>query len=333
MSYLNSLYKEAKAHWRGENSIAFSFWVIAIVVTPILIFLFSYGLEEIINLFLTGGIYADSNLAKFRVISFITNIIVFTWCYIGLWRSCTNNYPNTSWFKESNIPSKIGYALFNICARATLLILCIIISGTIIFHYKDVLNTIKTAFTWETQTPIYINGDRLEIIGEIQYDIANKIITLLNENPQITVIGIDSNGGLTTEARKIASAIKLRSLNTYSPNVCLSACTIVFMAGKERYVGEGIHFAFHRYRRYDTASISTNIHPKDISFFLQQGVVKDFLDNLEVRLSDHDWARPSIKSLLESHIVNGGIVLGDKIIAPTEALVMEWLNQSSVEKD
>ena len=62
----------------------------------------------------------------------------------------------------------------------------------------------------------------------------------------LKVVHLNSTGGRILEAERIGALIKGRNLSTYVPAQCLSACTIIFLSGHERFIGPSGRLGFHQ---------------------------------------------------------------------------------------
>ena len=69
---------------------------------------------------------------------------------------------------------------------------------------------------------------------------------LLLDAPKVKTVSLASPGGLTLESRLIAALVRKRKLNTYVEQYCASACTQVFVAGRERTIGPQGELGFHQ---------------------------------------------------------------------------------------
>lgn len=66
--------------------------------------------------------------------------------------------------------------------------------------------------------------------------------------PAITTVVLTSEGGWIREGLLLAKVIRERRLNTYVERVCVSACTIAFLAGSERVAEPNARIGFHAFR-------------------------------------------------------------------------------------
>ncbi len=83
--------------------------------------------------------------------------------------------------------------------------------------------------------------------GDLDYGISDQVEKLVNQNPGVVAIVLNSDGGLLYEASQLSKTILLNSLNTYTNNGCSSACTIAYISGSKRFIHEDSYLGFHKY--------------------------------------------------------------------------------------
>src|SRR5207247_8750334 len=69
---------------------------------------------------------------------------------------------------------------------------------------------------------------------------------MLRQRPEARILRLNSRGGRIGEAYKLRDIIGPRGMTTYTSSGCYSACTDVFLAGKERVVHQDARLGFHR---------------------------------------------------------------------------------------
>ena len=101
-------------------------------------------------------------------------------------------------------------------------------------------------------------GTELEVSGDVIYGLARQLSDQLAAHPSVWRLRLDSSGGLTEEATAAAQVIAAHDLTTVVSGECSSACTAMFLAGKDRTIeGQG-RLGFHAARRADTIRTSNN---------------------------------------------------------------------------
>lgn len=99
-------------------------------------------------------------------------------------------------------------------------------------------------------TPLDVFADpilgRIVVSGNVTHDSDRLFKEVVRANPNLTVVQIESYGGYVKEAMEMARMIRALKLDTVSMRRCASACTLMFVAGKSRYLGPEARFRFHR---------------------------------------------------------------------------------------
>jgi len=90
------------------------------------------------------------------------------------------------------------------------------------------------------------DGATVYIVGTIADDAFLRFDALLQQAPNVWRVYLASPGGLTIEGRLIAALVRKRHLDTYVETYCASACTQVFVAGRERVLGPDGQLGFHQ---------------------------------------------------------------------------------------
>jgi len=90
------------------------------------------------------------------------------------------------------------------------------------------------------------DGETVYIVGPIMDDAFLRFDALLLHAPKLKRVYLASSGGLTIEARLIAALVRKRHLDTYVEHYCASACTQVFVSGRERVLGPEAELGFHQ---------------------------------------------------------------------------------------
>ncbi len=73
-----------------------------------------------------------------------------------------------------------------------------------------------------------------------------KFSDMLRANPKVSTVYLASSGGLVQQGRLIAALVRKHRLNTYVEHYCASACTQIFVSGRERWVAPNALIGFHQ---------------------------------------------------------------------------------------
>ncbi|TNF59095.1 MAG: hypothetical protein EP307_10970 [Rhodobacteraceae bacterium] len=95
-------------------------------------------------------------------------------------------------------------------------------------------------------------------VPEALQDISGADVDLfrraLRDNPQVTLVQLNSYGGEVEAARDMADLVRERQLDTRVEGTCDSACPILFLAGRNRSLAPEGRIGFHRFT-WDVDSI------------------------------------------------------------------------------
>lgn len=122
---------------------------------------------------------------------------------------------------------------------------------------------------------------RIVVRGHVSARSADDFERVVLANPQYQVVQIESHGGYVHDARRMAALIQSRHLDTVSFEKCASACTLMFAAGEQRFLGPNVKFGFHR-SGYPTMPRFSPIGESDrqsAQFLRQRGVAEDFIEH------------------------------------------------------
>lgn len=87
---------------------------------------------------------------------------------------------------------------------------------------------------------------RIIASGSIGWGSAKALEAVIQQNPQIKLLELDSYGGLVHEMHLIVPLVEKYQLDTLVLGKCASACTEVFLAGQRRFITPDTRFGFHR---------------------------------------------------------------------------------------
>ena len=164
------------------------------------------------------------------------------------------------------------------------------------------------------------DGAMVYVIGAIMDDSFLRFDELLLRSPKIKTVYLDSPGGLTLEGRLISALVRKRKLNTYVEHYCASACTQVFVAGRERILGPEGELGFHQAVGLDHAGGTSKLAPpttRQLSpttvfgingndtlrlAYEQAGIDQSFIVRALARGHDDMWF-PSPAELRQAHVI------------------------------
>jgi hypothetical protein len=174
----------------------------------------------------------------------------------------------------------------------------------------QVFEAARNAFLNDPDIPAYSirimrNSTEAEVSGGIKYGLGEDLTRILRAAPQIRVVHLDSTGGRVGEAEKLYKIIHDRGLNTYVSTECLSACTIAFAGGRERWIDANGKLGFH-------AMSSPGMTDDDLSdarhdqeeLFENAGFDPSFAART-IALRGDDWLYPTTEELIRAKVIIG----------------------------
>ena len=94
---------------------------------------------------------------------------------------------------------------------------------------------------------LFYNTEKSGLIKDyVTYSDVASFRALLVQNPEIANIDLNSSGGLTEAGLEIARVVADFDVSTTVSGECSSACTLIFLAGKNRQLLTGGLLGFHR---------------------------------------------------------------------------------------
>jgi hypothetical protein len=90
------------------------------------------------------------------------------------------------------------------------------------------------------------NGRELEFSGGITFGVAKEFASFVDALGSLELVHLNSRGGRIEEAQRIGNIIKAHDLNTYVASACESACTILFLSGRQRLITSESKVGFHQ---------------------------------------------------------------------------------------
>jgi len=212
-------------HWRGELPLAQAFWINLVVLMIILGLLerlmFPPFIEQ--ELAVTGAVI---------VYSLVVKLVIYPWQAVGVLRSCGLRIKSDSgrlWASAAQVGVVISLAVILLTTIETFQSLQI---------YKRNLLVEKIISPEPGYSLDLIGqGSLIHLRGPFEIGITSKLADLIERNPQVTGIILDSEGGQIYEGRGLARLIGENGLRTYTLDQCLSSCTTAFVAGELRTLG------------------------------------------------------------------------------------------------
>lgn len=225
-------------HWHGELPLGVSFWVngvlsnVVIVAVTLLVFSVIPRSDK-------------SLLIGIALLAFmIVTITVSIWQIGGIWRSA-----NASLARKK---IEGGSLFWPLVARIVVVFSAMGVLRTVAFDYTgpEMIEVFKVTLLGDPDIPDYRlevgpEGTSVLIEGGVKIGLPSDLRAILDANPGITRVYLNSPGGRLGPARATSELIRERGLSTYVAFDCASACTMIFTGGRERLVGPLARLGFH----------------------------------------------------------------------------------------
>jgi hypothetical protein len=140
------------------------------------------------------------------------------------------------------------------------------------------------------QFKVLANGQMLEFSGGITFGVANELNGFLQAMGNVRTVKLNSMGGRILEAQRMSDLIRAKGLTTFVAQDCMSACTIVFLGGKERVVLSAARIGFHQpaFRGMTAASRRAAIST-EMARLQRLGLSKAFAEKANVATPSGMW--------------------------------------------
>lgn len=152
------------------------------------------------------------------------------------------------------------------------------------------------------QFHLLMGGEVLEIAGSFSWSVPQNLQVTLAATPQVRVVSLNSPGGHLEPAMEVAEIIHSLGLATYVDRFCASACTVVFLAGRERWLAPGARLGFHQAHApgFSTADADAVLRAAYERFALPQAFIAHVL-----RIPPTDLWFPKPAELRVAQIITG----------------------------
>ncbi len=278
--------------WCGDYSLPVSYWVIGVVVNAILYLLVTAFAETISDMSLSPlGIFLSLTV----MYSFISSFTI--WQLVGIWRSAER-------YKTLNKFSSWG----GVAQFMVMIALLRFFSEMLITGFPLIIETGKNAFgesgIVDAKFQVLNNASEIELSGGMNYGTAQKLETFLKSSPTLSIIHLNNYGGYLSEGYKLAKLIKQYDLITYTSTECDSACTIAFLAGKEKLLGEQGKIGFHSTSIGNiSGELITEINAEYASYLRKHNIPGHFIKKAIETSADKLWF-PTHAELIDANVID-----------------------------
>ena len=148
-------------------------------------------------------------------------------------------------------------------------------------------------------------GEDVRLSGELDEGAADRLRALLDAHPAVARLHLTSEGGLVDEGAAIGEIVASRGLVTYVPDYCVSACTLAFVRGRERWIVAQARLGFHA--PYEPGLFGQDFQADSAperALYLGAGLAPDFVDAALATASDDIWI-PDPERLRAGGVITG----------------------------
>ncbi|WP_206486178.1 hypothetical protein [Thalassotalea sp. G2M2-11] len=306
-----------KLHWKGLLPLDLSYWVNVFAIGLALLFitppLFQYLADS----------DASSTVRGLLIIAFYVVITgVSIWQLVGLYRSAdkhTTRGGSSGWAMIAKLMVLIGIGRY-----------CYDMNQTGI---PFILESGKLIIGESKLPPLSIRvmnqGTEVELQGGLEFGASNRLSQVLVNNPSIRIIHLNSQGGRIAEAKKLAILVKQNKLITYSKTQCLSACPIVFLAGKEKLLGDSAKLGFHSASFGGVSGSDVEELNKSLLSQLEEAKVPSWFVKKVSKISSEDVWTPSTDELIKAGVIDKVVDSGNY----AHSGVSDWQNPTTIDQE
>ena len=307
-------------HWRGELSLPVSYWLNGILCGVVV------GASVTALAYATNG-HGDARplMWLFSLIAtWISAALLTLWQSVGVWRSATR-------YRQS------GKRFWGVAAKALVLLGAAQLAANFVMVGTAQLAGIYEivagdALVGPHEFHILANGQTLEFSGGITFGVEQELERFLDAMAGVRTVRLNSAGGRVLEAQKMSDLIRSRNLATFVAKDCLSACTIVFLGGKERFMLPTARLGFHQpaFRGMTAADRRAAIATEEQRLSERFGLSKAFAARANSAAPSAMWY-PDADELVRERVVtrlmspepplpaNGNATAADRPVVPTPA--------------
>ena len=181
------------------------------------------------------------------------------------------------------------------------------------------------------QIRLLAGGSEVEFSGGMSAGAAQELRQVLDANPGVGVVHLNSNGGLVSEGRQMFALLHELQIITTSDKYCVSACVLAFLGGRERYLAPAARLGLHEeFSDVVSKSQVEAFEQSDKQLMQSLGIPADFVNRAFSTPRDAVWV-PSVGELEAANVITGispdyivalrasGKSAGEDAISPTGA--------------
>jgi hypothetical protein len=222
------LWRHLKAHWRGELSLAWSYWINGVALRTLSglgLAVLAQPLEE----------QARTTALVLGGLMIVAGIVLTGWQSVGIWRSASHSSKRTS------------RRFWPVLAKITVVAGCLIDTlnlGTATADFVRLSSTLRDPLLADYRIERRAEHD-LVLTGVINETSVEAIIEALAD-PALAVLWVNSRGGLIEPATRLARLIRRKEVVVVAEDECISACVMLLAASPNASIFPYTQVTFHR---------------------------------------------------------------------------------------
>jgi hypothetical protein len=268
-------------HWRGELSLAQSYWVNGVLL--LLPFRMYFAIAS--AAFQAQPVETPVAAFEWTVLPFLLMFPLGIWAGVGIWRSAGRSIdegrPGWAWVARIIV-------LINACLLIHSAVLYAQLSWSLGCAYFDQRNAHYEAS---------IVQDRVIFSGEFTPESADALAPLLQTKGIARLVIRQSVGGYILPSLRIAKLIHDQGLTVVAGSDCASMCTVILAAGKDRLVMPTTIIRLHTGTLAGTNKAAEHWDEAE-SWYLQAGMTPDLLAKIRVHRGSQDLYEPTMSELI-----------------------------------
>lgn len=276
------------AHWRGAHTLVRSYWVNGVLVTLGILFAATISRPLLESLEVATSVYLVFALSAVL-------IAINIWQFVGIWRSASNTTRTTN-AKFWPIVAKIVITVGTLNGAFKLF--------TTVRDLFAVLSAVQTPALADYQLQEIADGE-LYLTGAINDRSVDETMEKLRAS-SISYLWINSHGGLTAPAIRLAHYIRDNQTTVVADGQCDSSCAIIFAASPRGIISPGTRIGFHEAEsivEFDTPELrAENERYLDAvsNYYKEVGMPDWFV----TKLAQEEFWTPTLIQLIELGLVD-----------------------------
>jgi hypothetical protein len=279
-------------HWRGEIPLWVSYWIFGFLGNIVsVLFVVTVGAA------LAAQQYNPRLFLCYLVTIWLGIVAISVWQLVGVWRSANRRIE-----ERKRLGKRAPWA--SLAKVAMCLGVLRLVSDFLNSGVPQISEGLGMAFLDDPSMPPYAlrimrNGTELEVSGGFKFGLADDLTRVMRATPQLRTIHLDSVGGRIGEGEKLFNLIREHGFTTYVSHQCLSACTLAFAGGRQRWLKSDAKLGFHAGAFAGVSSTDGGI---ERSIFALAGFDRVFID-LALATPNKDMWYPTTQGLLASRVI------------------------------